>query len=108
MLTDDQKLLIRQLRADGLPYERIGNMTGHSTPTVREIAWDVIQPASEKKECWETEECRKVFHKIKRQLRRYKAAMQTGTLKPCEQCRWNMNKAPRPVCVVCYREVLRK
>ena len=107
MLTNEQRQLIRQLRADGLPYERIGDMIGCSERTVREIAWDVIQPASEKKECWETKEYRKVFRRIRRAAIRSAEAARKGEMKPCEHCRWRMNKAPRPVCVVCYREVLR-
>ena len=55
----------------------------------------------------EQNEKRKTFRRLKRKVRYIKEQMQKGTLKPCEHCRWRMNKAPRPVCVVCYREVLR-
>lgn len=108
MLTEQEKLWIRQLRADGMTYDRISNITGHASQTVREIAWDVQSPNSSKDAYAavnEANECRKIFRRIKRAARRYKAAMQTGTMKPCEHCKWRMNKAQRPVCVVCYREV---
>lgn len=107
MLTDQQKLRIRQMRADGLTYDRISNITGHASQTVREIAWDVIQPARGKAECSETEACRKIFRRIKRAAIHCAEAERKGEMKPCEHCRWRMNKAPRPVCVVCYMEVLR-
>lgn len=105
MLTDEQKLWIRQMRADGMTYDRISNITGHALSTVREIAWDVIQQARGKAECSETEVCRKIFRQIKCAAKRYKTAMQTGAVKPCEHCRWRRNKDPIPVCVVCFREV---
>lgn len=107
MLTEERKLWNRQMRADGMTYDRISNITGHAVQTVRDIAWDVPSPKSSKDTYAENSECRKIFSRIKREARHYKAAMQTGTVKPCEHCRWNMNKVPRPVCVTCYREVLR-
>ena len=103
MLTDEQRQLIRRLRAGGMTYDHIGELVGCSGNAARNIALDVVCPSS-KDTYAEGSECRKIFRRIKRQLRRYKAAMQTGTMKPCEHCRWRKNKEPVPVCVVCYRE----
>lgn len=107
MLTEQEKLWIRQLRADGMTCDRISNITGHAVQTVRNIAWDAQTLRGGKDTYAADAESHKVFRKIKRHLRRYKAAMQTGTVKPCDHFRWRMNKVPRPMCVVCYREVLR-
>ena len=108
MPTDEQKLLIRQMRADGLPYERIANMVGVSSSSARKVSWDVIQPARGKAECSETEACRKIFRRIKRAAIHCAEAERKGEMKPCEHCRWRKNKEPVPVCVACYREVLNR
>ena len=104
MLTDEQKMEIRRLRAEGLTYDHIGELVGCSGNAARNIALDVVCPSS-KDTYAEGNECRKIFRRIKRQLRCDKAAAQADTLKPCEHCRWRKNKEPIPVCVVCYREV---
>lgn len=104
MLTDEQKQEIRRLRAEGMTYERIGSITGHAMWTVRDIAWDVQKPNSSKDTYMESTETRKLIRRIKRKARYIQALRQSGTLKPCEHCRWRKNKDPVPVCVVCYRE----
>lgn len=104
MLTEHEKLLIRQMRADGMTYDHIGELVGCSGNAARNISLDVVCPSSRDTYAEDTE-TRRIIRRIKRAARRYKAATQAGTLKPCEHCRWRMNKAPRPVCAVCYREV---
>ena len=106
MLTDEQKIEIRRLWAEGLSYDHIGKQVGCSGSTARNIALDVISQNSIKDTYAEDAEARKVFRRIKRTVRRYQAAVQAGKIKPCEHCQWRMNKDPRPVCVVCYREIL--
>lgn len=100
MLTEDQKLEIRRLRADGLTYERIANMVGCSTTAAFDISYDVERTKDHEIE----QETRAALRKLKRKLRYIQARMRKGTLKPCEHCRWRRNKEPVPVCVVCYRE----
>ena len=108
MLTDEQRLEIRQLRAEGLTYDHIGKLVGCSGNTARNIALDVVCPSSNKDTYEEDTETRRIIRRIKRKARYVLALRQKGTLKPCEHCRWNMNKAPIPVCVVCYREVFER
>lgn len=106
MLTDEQKMEIRRLWAEGLSYDHIGKQVGCSQQTVRNIAADVVSQDNSRDKDADDAEVRKVFRRIKRTVRRYQAAVQAGKIKPCEHCQWRMNKDPRPVCVVCYREIL--
>lgn len=105
MLTDEQKLEIRRLRAEGLTYDHIGELVGCSGNTARNIALDVVSQNSIKDTYAEETETRRIIRRIKRKARYIQALRQSGTLKPCEHCWWNMNKAPIPVCVVCFSEV---
>lgn len=80
MLTDEQKLLIRQLRADGLPYDRIAAIVGCCTTRTYEVSYDV----ETKKEKDDELEARKTLRKIKRKIRYIQTLQKNGTLKPCE------------------------